>query len=98
MMGISLGPMRPPAPIEVETTTHDEDVVIFIADNGVGIPKSIIDRIFDPLFTTKSNGTGLGLTVSLSIVREHSGNIMVESEENKGSKFTVTIPKIRGEE
>ncbi|MFC1988017.1 ATP-binding protein [Chloroflexota bacterium] len=81
--------------IEVATTTRDnKDAIIAITDTGKGIPSNVIDKIFDPLVTTKSKGSGLGLTVSLSIIRDHGGTISVESEDNKGSKFTVALPKI----
>ena len=80
--------------IEVETTARNKEVVIAIADTGRGIPSNILDKIFDPLFTTKSNGNGLGLTVSLSIIRDHRGTINVDSVENKGTKLTVTLPQI----
>ncbi|MDD3618366.1 MAG: ATP-binding protein, partial [Desulfobulbaceae bacterium] len=62
-------------------------------DNGTGIKKEIIDRIFDPFFTTKEvgTGTGLGLNLCHRIVDTHGGEIFVESEEGKGSSFTVRL-------
>lgn len=69
-------------------------VSISIIDTGCGIPAENLERIFDPFFTTKGvgEGTGLGLSVSLGIVKEHKGNIRVESEISKGSTFTVILP------
>jgi signal transduction histidine kinase len=69
-------------------------VSISITDTGCGIPAKNLERIFDPFFTTKSvgEGTGLGLSVSLGIVKEHRGEIRVESEVDKGSTFTVILP------
>ena len=84
--------------ITIETAARDKEAVITIADTGAGIPSHVMDRIFDPLFTTKSNGTGLGLTVSLSIIRDHGGTLSVNSEENKGTKFVVTLPQIEQRE
>jgi len=84
--------------IGVETLGRNKEVIITIADTGAGIPSDAIDKIFDPLFTTKSNGTGLGLTVSLSIMRDHDGTISVDSIENQGTKFTLTLPKISQKE
>ncbi len=59
---------------------------------GKGIPQENITRVFDPFFTTKNSGTGLGLSVVLRIVRTYNGRIEVESEEGKGTVFTVFLP------
>nr|BDT34027.1 ATP-binding protein [Myxococcus sp. MH1] len=65
---------------------------IRVADNGDGIPASVLERIFEPLFTTKEHGTGLGLTVVSSTLRQHGGTLRVESREGEGSVFTVSLP------
>ena len=62
------------------------------ADTGAGIPQETLARIFDPLFSTKTRGIGLGLAISKSIVERHGGNIEVKSEANKGSTFSVKLP------
>jgi len=70
-------------------------IVLSIQDNGCGIPEELQDRVFDPFFTTKSTGkgTGLGLSVSYSIVREHGGDIVVESSTEEGyTRFVITLP------
>ena len=69
-------------------------VNVVLSDDGPGIPRKIIDEIFDPFFTTKPEGvgTGLGLSVSLGIIKDHNGNIKVESEENKGTRFYIQFP------
>jgi signal transduction histidine kinase len=68
-------------------------VVLTVRDTGVGIKKEILPNIFDPFFTTKSTkGTGLGLSVSYGIIRQHHGEISVQSEEGRGTTFTVKIP------
>lgn len=67
-------------------------VEIAVADTGTGIPKEHAPRIFDPYFTTKPTGTGLGLATSYSIVRNHHGSIAVESQVGKGTTFFVYLP------
>lgn len=67
-------------------------VEIRVRDSGVGIGAEEIERIFDPYFTTKDNGSGLGLAVSYSVIREHGGSIRVESALGEGSMFTVALP------
>ncbi len=67
-------------------------VGISIQDTGIGIPKSHLYKIFDPFFTTKSEGTGLGLSITMKILENHEATIDVESEEGKGSIFTIHLP------
>jgi two-component system, cell cycle sensor histidine kinase and response regulator CckA len=67
-------------------------VQISVIDEGQGIPKENLSKIFDPYFTTKEQGSGLGLATSYSIVKKHKGHIEVESEMNSGSSFTIFLP------
>jgi signal transduction histidine kinase len=69
-------------------------LIISVRDNGNGIPQNIVDKIFQPFFTTKptGQGTGLGLSLSYDIVKAHGGEITVESQEGKGTIFSVVIP------
>jgi signal transduction histidine kinase len=80
----------------IQIATHEDgpDFVMKLADNGAGIPLEIRQRIFEPFFTTKAvgDGTGLGLSVTWGIVREHGGWIDVDSQPGKGSTFTVYLP------
>ncbi|MHA1583744.1 MAG: hybrid sensor histidine kinase/response regulator, partial [Promethearchaeota archaeon] len=71
-------------------------VCIIVQDTGNGISSSIIDKIFDPYFTTKKTGTGLGLSISYSIVEQYQGKILVESQENKGTIFTIYLHASKG--
>ncbi len=74
--------------------TGDLVVEISIRDNGPGIPKSALDKIFQPFFTTKptGQGTGLGLSLSYDIIKAHGGEIKVETKEGEGSAFTILLP------
>jgi len=83
--------------LEVRTAAHNGSVEVEVADTGVGIPREHINRIFDPFFTTKSNGrgTGLGLSVTYGIVKEHAGKIDVRSTPGKGTSFHVEFPAAR---
>jgi two-component system NtrC family sensor kinase len=69
-------------------------VLITVIDNGNGIPQNIVDKIFQPFFTTKptGQGTGLGLSLSYDIVKAHGGEIKVETKEGEGTKFIVQLP------
>jgi len=69
-------------------------VFISIRDNGPGIPAEIVDKIFQPFFTTKptGQGTGLGLSMSYDIVKAHGGVIKVNTKENDGTEFTIALP------
>ena len=84
--------------IEFDALLGKAAAFIQVADTGIGIPKSVQDRIFDPFYTTKitEKGTGLGLSVSNRIVRQHEGVIEFDSEVEQGSVFTVKLPIRRG--
>lgn len=75
-----------------------EYVMLKVSDTGIGVPSEILDRIFDPYFTTKGvgKGTGMGLAVVHGIVENHGGSIRVESQVNKGTKFKVFLPAVQG--
>jgi signal transduction histidine kinase len=69
-------------------------LMIKIQDTGVGIAPENLGRLFEPFFTTKKNGTGLGLTISQRIIRDHHGVIRAQSEVNKGSTFSISLPSV----
>jgi len=67
-------------------------VMITIRDEGVGIPEKFLGRVFDPYFTTKKAGSGLGLSIAYSIIKKHGGHISVQSEPGKGTAFSLFLP------
>lgn len=73
-------------------TEAGKRVQITIRDEGVGIAPQHLDRIFDPYFSTKQHGSGLGLASTYSIIKKHHGKISVESELNRGTTFTIQLP------
>jgi len=72
-------------------------VEIWVEDSGIGMEKEMVQNIFNPFYTTKNSGTGLGLTVSQGIIQVHEGWIDMESEIGKGSVFRVYLPSLQGE-
>jgi PAS domain S-box-containing protein len=78
--------------LDIRARSQGEFVEVEFADTGSGIPKSVIKKIFDPLFTTKAKGIGLGLSVCKTILERHGGDIRVESKEGRGATFTVSLP------
>ena len=82
--------------ISVSTRMINEKVEIRVADNGNGIPSNLLDKIFQPFFTTKptGQGTGLGLSLSYDIIRAHGGELKVDSKEGEGAEFVIQIPVV----
>ena len=80
--------------VSVSTKKVGDKVLISVKDNGNGIPKNIVDKIFQPFFTTKptGQGTGLGLSLSYDIVKAHGGELKVETRENEGTTFIIQLP------
>jgi len=80
--------------VSVSTKKINGKVELSVKDNGNGIPKKVLDKIFQPFFTTKptGQGTGLGLSLSYDIVKAHGGEIKVETKENEGSEFIIQLP------
>ncbi|MCW4011939.1 MAG: ATP-binding protein [Candidatus Bathyarchaeota archaeon] len=84
--------MRSGGELVVRGHSDDEKVYVSVIDTGCGISDSNLDKIFDPLFTTKAKGTGLGLTVCKRIVEAHGGEIVVKSHIDVGTRFTIGLP------
>ena len=82
--------------VSISTKKTEDDLEIKVTDNGNGIPQHVLDKIFQPFFTTKptGQGTGLGLSLSYDIVKAHGGSLTVISSEGKGSEFSLTLPAL----
>ena len=84
----------------VSTRRASNVIRIEVEDSGPGIPPNLVERIFNPFFTTKptGSGTGLGLSISLGIVREHEGKIWAENSPTGGARFTIELPLVASQE
>ena len=82
--------------LSTEYDRSTKQIIIKVADTGYGIKKKNLSRIFDPFFTTKpiGEGTGLGLSVSYGIIKNHGGKILVESESGKGATFIIVLTAV----
>lgn len=80
--------------VTISTSRISDHIEIKVKDNGMGIPKKVLDKIFQPFFTTKptGQGTGLGLSLSYDIVKAHGGELKVETKANEGTTFTIVLP------
>ncbi|MBN1113988.1 MAG: ATP-binding protein, partial [Oligoflexia bacterium] len=78
--------------IDITTENRGDYIGIFIKDNGIGIPDEHMQKIFDPFFSTKAKGTGLGLAVCRQIVDFHKGKILIESKPGKGTTVNIELP------
>jgi two-component system, NtrC family, sensor histidine kinase HydH len=82
--------------VELRAEQRDQQVMVFVTDEGQGIQKEHLESIFNPFFTTKPQGVGLGLAIVAKIVDEHHGKIDVFSEPGKGTRFEIILPVIQG--
>jgi PAS domain S-box-containing protein len=78
--------------LTIETARHDNEAVLRITDTGEGMSEDVLNKIFEPYFTTKDFGSGIGLTLVYKVVKEHYGDISVDSEVGKGTTFSVHLP------
>jgi signal transduction histidine kinase len=79
--------------VTISTIKNDDKIEINVSDNGNGVPKKILDKIFQPFFTTKptGQGTGLGLSLAYDIIKAHGGEIKVHTKEGEGSEFIIRL-------
>jgi signal transduction histidine kinase len=78
--------------LTISTEAADTEIRISVRDTGVGIPEDNLSKIFEPYFTTKETGSGLGLTLVFKIIREHQGEVSVKSREGEGTCFIISMP------
>ena len=83
---------RPDSQIHLRLYNQDQTIIISVQDNGRGIPEDQKEKIFQPHFTTKSKGSGIGLSIVKQIVENHGGQIFFESSPNLGTTFTIVLP------
>jgi signal transduction histidine kinase len=79
--------------ITIRTRGERRGIFVEVADTGQGITPEHLNQIFNPFFTTKEKGTGLGLAVSLKILNDHNGEMLVSSCQGEGSVFTIRLPR-----
>jgi signal transduction histidine kinase len=91
------GRQAPDRKIDIKTSCDENNIIVTITDNGMGMDEAVKAKIFDPFFTTKSvgEGTGLGLSIAMGIVSEHNGKIEVNSHVGKGTQFLITLPRLQ---
>jgi two-component system, sporulation sensor kinase E len=90
----SLEAMKRRGTLHIRTDMDDTHVIVSFVDTGSGMSAGNLSRVFEPYFTTKSSGTGLGLLIVRRIVREHGGELSIESNEGEGLKLTIRLPYI----
>ena len=78
--------------IDIVLHHHDDWLFISIKDTGIGIPPHVLEKIFEPFYTTKSKGTGLGMMITNKIIQEHKGTITINSKENIGTEVVISFP------
>jgi signal transduction histidine kinase len=79
--------------LTVATRGVDSEVEIQVSDTGLGMPQASLERAFEPFFSTKKGGTGLGLSVSQQILQAHGGSLSCQSESGRGTTFVLRLPR-----
>lgn len=78
--------------LTIKTEVKDDSFNLYFSDNGIGMDEETVSRIFEPYFTTKANGTGLGMAMVYKIIKEFSGDIQVQSAKGEGTTFKISLP------
>ena len=90
--------MKGKGTITISSVVHSNSIVVRVSDTGSGIPQELLRRIFEPNFSTKTEGMGMGLAITKKIIEDMGGTILCESEYGKGTTFTIQLPMIHGVE
>lgn len=88
----SINAMPKGGKLDITMNKTESNLIIKISDTGEGMSKEVLEKLFTPHFTTKKKGTGLGLYIARKIIEKHDGKIMVESEQGKGTTFSIILP------
>jgi len=91
----ALGAVPEARRVDLWVENGGSNATVRLRDNGCGIPADKLERVFNPFFTTKEKGTGLGMAISRKIVEAHEGQIAVASEPGHGTEFRVSLPMPR---
>ena len=83
--------------LTVTTKLEQDHVLLSFTDTGIGMSEQTLSKIFEPYFTTKSTGSGLGLTMVFKVVKEHNGEVNVSSHLGEGTTFTISLPVPKSE-
>jgi signal transduction histidine kinase len=78
--------------LTVKSQRQDSQLLLSVGDTGIGLPEGNVDQIFSAFFTTKSQGSGMGLAISRSIVESHGGRLWATANEGRGATFHFTLP------
>ena len=82
------------ASIRLGSRGIDSEVIVTVKDDGCGIHRADLDRIWEPSFTTKSSGTGLGMPIVKRVIDDHGGTITIDSEQGRGTTVTIRLPRL----
>ncbi len=97
LQAIDMARLKTTGQILIRTSLNfSKEVLIEIKDNGIGMEQAVLDNLFKPFFTTKEDGNGIGLAVCSEIIKDHNGDIQVESDVGKGSIFKIMLPTCKG--
>jgi len=87
-----------PRELRVRTGNIEDQVQVTVEDSGPGLDPNGMQKMFDPFYTTKASGMGMGLSICRSIIQSHDGRLWATAKDGPGTTFHVVLPKYRGEE